>query len=307
MGIVADIHRSMVKFGDPLIPRDALNSINRQVAFDMHSFTITFGIYFNPEPKIGIGGLPQNEQLWTVGIVQNVLFQYLYIEYESRKVFTKTWKDPVLDYVDGSRSKPFYGDPPLVPTNLTRRPVAEIIYTSKGYRESAARGGTFDNKPDTLDMWDEPAGGSALRFQGSMIRRIEKVISFQAWLVATTKEPLLAGFHPIVRDLHPLRNINIIVDRPEVLAHVPVFTLVFWLDTKPKKAYKDSFDVPEYNYGMFVEEGFVDPKRINRAKSGIQSSPIIKPILGNGGRMPVLVGASGNERANAFLTENGLQ
>jgi hypothetical protein len=298
MGIVADINRSEIKFSDPGVPYGALDPIHRQVTYDMQNFTIAFGVSFDPDPKKGIGGAPADPDLWRIGIVQNVLFHHLHVEYENKNVFEKVWRDPVLDFKVGTIDKPFFGDAELTADRLKQRTVADVWVTPQGYGELLnpynKSGVATNNLPDSFNLWDEPAGGANLRFKdGSMIKRLEKVVSFQTWLVAKTK----------------VDNNGRIADRVEVLAHIPVFSLAFWLETTPapKKKIATSLDVPPYDWAMFGKNGFLDPKKMDRKKTGFGDSPDVKPALGNGGKMPVLFGMSGNERANAYLTDNDLQ
>ena len=289
MGIVVDINRSEVKFKDPLLLYDPMNVITNQILFDPHSFTIKFGISFDPDPTKGFGGAPPEAELWRIGLVQNVLFERLNFEYENKQIFKIEFEKPAPDFIPGSFSKPFYADPVLVPTRQNERPVSDIWLTSQGYGELLnpydASGVAINNKPDALDMWDQPSGGTRLKLKdGSMISRIEKVVSFQTWLVAKTES------------------------KTEVLAHVPAFSLVFWFETTPAKTDKPkySFDTPAFRYGVFGTNGIFGSKKIDRTRTGIGDSPTLKPALGNGGRNPVMFGQAAVERGNDFLDAYGL-
>src|SRR5262245_18056469 len=110
MEIVADIAHSSARCSDPGVQKDALNAINLQVAFDMHNFTIEFGVSFDPDPKAGIGGAPSAPQAWRIGIVQNLLFEHLYYKFENGQVFEKNWRDAAIDYKEGTVATPFFGD-----------------------------------------------------------------------------------------------------------------------------------------------------------------------------------------------------
>jgi hypothetical protein len=294
MGIVADIAQSSAKFSDPGLQNNALNAINRQVAFDMHNFTIEFGVAFDADPKVGIGGAPSSPQAWRIGIVQNLLFEHLYYKFENGQVFEKDWRDAAIDYKEGTVATPFFGDAQRETGKLRQITVADVWLTSRGYGETTNSAGVIvDNAPSSFNMWDEPSGGCRLRLKdGSMIKRVEKVLTFQTWLIATPK-PAAQGK---------------IGGSVEVLAHVPVFSLVFWLETtKPKKPITTSLETPPYDWGMFGDAGLVDAKRINRKVTGLGSVPDVKPKAGDGGKKPVLSGVTANDRANAFLTNNGLQ
>jgi hypothetical protein len=301
MGILADLSRSKIKFDDPGTPYEALNAIARQVAFDMHNFAITFAIGFDPDPKQGIGGAPAEAELWRVGIIQNVLFEHLYYEYEGGKIFQTDWKDAAVDIVTRDDkiylNKPFYNNPDFSPGRAPQRPAADIWYTAQGFGEllnpNSPTGVAVNNRPDTFNIWDEPAGGAKLFKDGAMIRRIEKVLSFQTWLIAKSK----------------VQDKGAIADKIEVIAHIPVFSLAFWLETTPGKGWKakTSLDVPTYDWAMFGTSGFFDPKAFNRKKTGFGNVPAVMPKSGSGGRQPVLLGPTANDRANKFMTDNGLQ
>lgn len=286
MGIVVDLQRSDITIKDPLFPHDAMDAMHNQVGFDMHSFMIAFGVAFDADPKKGVGGAPADADLWRIGIVQNVMYQMLNFEYENNNKFTVEFKTPAVDIVDGTFSKPFYADPVFGRTRRNTRPVSDIWFTSQGYGELlspiSANGVATNNKPDSLDMWDEPSTGVKMRLNdGSLITRIEKVVSFQTWLVAKTGGNI------------------------QVLAHAPPFSLAFWIDTLPStSSTRDlSFFTPKFKSGFFAQKGIWSAKTVSRTASG---SPIVQPALGNGGKTPVLSGQSAGERAVAWIKSKGI-
>ena len=149
--------------------------------------------------------------------MQNVLSEMLYFEYEiederskrmKKTIFTTVFGDAAVDMLPGSEL-PFYGKPSFDPNKLQTRPFAGIWLTSQGYGQLADPfadlGIATTNKPDTFNAWDQPSGGAFfhLRKDGAQLKRMEKIISFQSWLVA-----LGAG-------------------KTEVLAHFPPFSLLF--------------------------------------------------------------------------------
>ena len=135
MGILVDMSRAKAKFSDPAYQWGALSNFSGQVQFDMHSFEIEFGASFDPDPTRGVGGASQEPELWRIGIVQNVLFEHIHLEYEGGKIFKTAFKDAAPDYKEGTMSKPFYGDPEATPGRLKQRPAADIWLTAQGYGE----------------------------------------------------------------------------------------------------------------------------------------------------------------------------
>jgi hypothetical protein len=286
MGIIVDLQRSSITFSEPLIPIAPLDVVHNQLFLEMHSFTIGFGVSFDPDPKKGVGGTTTSSELWRMGIVQNLVYAMSHYEYENKQAFKNEFKNATFDSVPDTIAKPFYADPDLrkdaaPPT----RPVADIWYTSQGYGELlspySATGVATSNKPDLFDMWDQPTVLTRMRLKdGSFIKRAEHVVSFQAWLVARTPSTT------------------------HVLAHVPAFSLVYWLETDPNWSSKGklSIDTPGYNYEYYAEKGIT--KRVNKKAS--RQSPNLQPALGNGGRTPVMAGVNAGERSNKWLRDNNL-
>ncbi|MGH6811174.1 MAG: hypothetical protein ACREDM_02130 [Methylocella sp.] len=157
-----------------------MNAIGNSFVLVMHAFTINFGFSFDPNPKNGVGGSPVSEELWRIGIVQNVVYENLYFEYDGGRLFKTEFNNAAVDSV-AAINFPFYHDPVIVPAcKLDPRlgcktfvslmvPVADIWYTSQGYGELlnpyVPSGVAINNKPDALDMVDEPGWGAGLRLK----------------------------------------------------------------------------------------------------------------------------------------------
>jgi hypothetical protein len=291
MGIVVDLKRSKIAFGDPLL-LDPVTTFGRDIIeFPLHPFEISFGVSFDPDPKKGVGGAPADAELWKIGIVQNELWGRSVWEYDGDEKYAILVHDPAVDVLDEALlSKPFYADPYLGSDRRQQRPYSVLWYTSQGYGEllspNSASGVNTNNKPETFNMFDQPTGIAFNRSpkKGSWISRIERKLVFQAWLVAQT---------PNKKDAI-------------VLAHVPPFALCFWFETDLKNFHPSySFDYPKFDYGMYVEKG-VSPAPVNRTVKGIGPTPDLNVALGNGGTNPYLKGLTANERNRKLLREKGM-
>lgn len=217
MGIVVDLDRSNIVFKEPNALDQRTTIGQNTVDYQLYSFAIQFGIKFDPDPKIGLGGAPTDPELYRIGIVQNVLHERLFFQYEKqderskrtvKRVFEKTSDHPAVDIVENTFDRPFYSTPSFDSNKRKTRPVSTIWYTPQGYGELlnpySKSGVAIDNRPDTLDMWDQPGGGAFFTLpDGAMLMRMEKVLGFQAWLVV--KQAL----------------------KIDPLAHVPAFSLMF--------------------------------------------------------------------------------
>ncbi len=116
-----------------------------------------------------MGGSPPQRESWSIGIVQNVVFERLNFEYSDGRRFTKEFPDPILDSV-ATQNPPFIHDPvfieackldPILSCKKQIRvqePVINVFYTSKGYGETLdphdPTGVAFTNKPDSVNMVD---------------------------------------------------------------------------------------------------------------------------------------------------------
>jgi len=212
----------------------------------------------------------------------------LYFEYEGHRKFKEEFSLAAIDSVSGTFALPFYAEPVFGPTHRNERPYTDIWYTPQGYGEllnpNNACGVATNNRPDSVDIWDQPGGGATLRLNGSMISRIEKVVSFQTWLVLKKENKF------------------------EALAHIPPFSLVFWFYTTPAKTAKPtySFETPPYKYGCYGLNGVFGKRKIDYSKTRIGDSPTVQPMMGIGGRFPMTSSPTALDRATKFLKANGL-
>jgi hypothetical protein len=308
MGIVADLGRSSITFKDPkwLDRATTISRINNDLAYDMQAFTIEFGILFDPDPQKGVGASPKDAQSWRIGLVQNVLYERLYFEYDDKSTFQMELTTPSVDIVPATNEFPFYATPK--PGAPGTRPVADITYTAQGYGETSAR--KFDNKPDMLSLWDQPGGGAFFRKNGAMINRVEKTLAFQTWLVAikTGEFSTSSAFVDKMRDAFIPKLVRTAGTSVAVLAHIPPFSLMFWFELKSKGFKpKRMLDTPPFDWGVYGQNGHFPAKRINRSIQGLGPTPDIKPALGDGKRFPATKGPPANEIAHNWLAANGLR
>ena len=287
MGIVADIPNTTVNFKNPKkgIPMLPISNLFLCV---QHAFDMTFAFKFDSNPKKGVGGSPQLRDLWQIGIVQNVLFEMYNFEYDDGSTFKVEFKDAAVDS-GAAIYPPFYGDPAYIPAckidpilKCDRYipimvPVSDVWITKTGYTDFPDPWtNATDNRPTSLDMIDEPFFGARLRLKnGALISRAESITAFQTWLVAQRGQ------------------------QTEVLATVPPFSLVFWLQTQPSPGLL-SIGTPPHSFAFYGENGI---SRKVKASGGVAN---ITPRAGNGGRTPVLTGETANDRANKWIKSVGL-
>lgn len=288
---------------------------NSNFVYPMHSFEIEYFVKFDKDSKEGLGGNPNTRQTWRLGIVQNVLFQWFRFVYQGQnhtpQVFEREFLLPEVDVVPGSRNFPFYGDQIVRPGKPTTRPGTEITYSSDGYRETGSPGSKFDNSPGRFNMWDEP-GGSAPLMKGELtLRRLERVIAFQSWLVAIKT----GEFQPIAPLLDKARSLVI----PEVvrefgtstvpLASISPFSMTFFADMDLAN-FKHSFagDTPTFTWGLYGSPGFSPTRTINNSIKKAGPFPTAKWDVGRGARFPVISGFAGGVSADeAWLVSLGLK
>jgi hypothetical protein len=308
MGVVVDIVKSKLEFEDPqlLDKRTALAGQNF-VSYEFFSFKIQFGISFDPDSAKGLGGAPNEAEIWKIGIVQNLLFERYLFEFADGATFRNEFTSPILDFKDSSFDPPFYGSPDL---RYKTRPAANIWYTSQGYGElldpSSPTGVATNNRPEILNTLDQPQNSVVYRRQGSIIRRIEETNTFQAWLVAKKIGPFSSPL-TTVRDafIPSVIRHDMKIETTRVLAHIPAFTLKFWFETDLRNFRpQSSFDTPTFQYGVFVENG-ISKSPVNHI-TGIRSPPVQFAMTGDGGRLPILSGPAAVGRSNIWMRSNGL-
>lgn len=296
MGLLPDLQYGQAHFNDPT-DETVVDLLDGGFINVMHAFDIEF--YFKFAPNGGIGGAPQMREQWKVGIVQNVIFEYVRYEYEGknkdgkRNIFEKQFVNACLDST-ATKSLPFYGEPVFIPgpsldgvpskkmVPLTT-PVVDIWLTSKGYGSALnpadPSGVKITNEPSSVDIMDEPKfGGRTHLASGAMIKRADRIVSFQAWLVA------IKG------------------TQREVLASCEPFSLVSNLTFDDREKNKDyGGGTPDYKSSYHGTKGITNILRTNK-----QGTPAIGLTIGNGGRDPVFSGNSANDRGRSWLRENDL-
>jgi len=283
MGIIVDLQNSEINFKDPVVLPDPMDVVHNQLALEMHSFETKFRIAYDPDPKIGFGGAPADDELWRIGIIQNVVYEKLHYQYVDQKPFDVEFKDAVVDSDDNGKFFPFVGNPD--PTPPVTIPVADICYNSGGYADldKALLNPWTErcektNKPDTFNTSDQPNLVTKLRLsKRSIIKRAEKLTSFQLWLVARAPRATQA------------------------LAYIPPFTLVYWFETTSALKSDLSIETPNYKYEFYGEDGIV--KAVRSSGSG---TPSITPKLGVGVKSPVMTGVRANKRIRDWADANGL-
>jgi hypothetical protein len=96
-----------------------------------------------------------------------------------------------------------------------------------------------------------------------------------------------------------------------VLGSITPFSLKFWFQTDlqnfhPRSAASGgAFDAPDFNYGIYGEDGISGAVDTNITGIGCYPTPRI--VLGEGGRSPVMWGPRSLQRVVAWLSANGLQ
>jgi hypothetical protein len=317
MGIVASDMK--IKFKEP---EDWVIGFDQQSNFQyhMHSFEIEYAVKFDSDPQNGLGGSPNIEQSWRLGIVQNVLFERLLFVYEDqehkrpRQVFERQFRLPEVDTVPGSTNFPFYGDQKLDPgKTLITRPGTEIKYSSKGYREATSKGSIFDNTPSLFNMWDEPAGAMPLMKDNEAftLRTLERSIIFQSWLVAIKT----GEFHGPSPSLDKVRELVI----PKVLresgtravpiASFPPFGTIFFAEMDLAHFnHNYSGKTPNFTWGLSGITGFFPATRIDHKIPKKGPLPTSTALLGAGGRVPVTTGVlRAIQPSEAWINSLGLK
>jgi hypothetical protein len=287
MGIVADLPNSTVDFRDPKknVP---MGPISNSFLCVQHAFEMTFSFGYNPDPKKGFGGTPKSTESWRIGIVQNALYEMYNFEYDDGSKFKIEFSSAVVD--SGSDVyQPFYNDPVIIPACQidpilkcdhyipVMIPFVDVSYSSLGYSEFPDPWtGAMDNKPTSVNMVDEPFFGARLRLKnGALIKRAESISAFQTWLVAQHGQ------------------------QTDVLATVPAFSLVFWLETQASPNLL-GIGTPAHTFAFYGEAG------ISRHVKASGGAATVQMQAGNGRRAPVMTGPTANDRANGWLKTQGL-
>jgi len=244
---------------------------------------------------------PRRVEQWRIGIVQNVLYERILIEYHDQHPFTVTWARPALD-IGSEAYRPFYNEPYTVEVRIPfsiegvdriiedRIQVVAVHEVWYGPRGIGLLLDPWD--PDgyaplpsqilRLSMEDQPR--NAIRnWNGSELVRAERVLVMRFWVVAMGAR-----------------------SRPVVLGASPPFTLVAWMRLAPRQLHSIQ---PRPAWGAYSLAG-ANPRII-------ESLVLVERLQARGGPLrplparddtpaPLYTGVSANERGTAWMRENGL-
>ena len=242
---------------------------------------------------------PERNEVWRIGIVQNVLFARIVVRYFNLDPIQVAWDQAVVDALD-AQNLPFYG--PATPTRvvmvgsdrrsnnelkaLSFQPLQIVFYGRKGigylldpYPESTVPLAFSPlGSPVELTFRDAPSLYLPYRRRGQALRLAERLSAYQFWVVA----------------LSPRKE-------PFVLASSPAFTLASWIRFQPSP-FKSLGPPPDW--GSYMVTGLI------RNVQYLQDSPDTKDLQPRpgllGGRKPVLGGQIANDRGMQWLLGVGL-
>lgn len=237
---------------------------------------------------------PGAPQLWRVGLVQNVLYEWIRLEYDNWEPIEQTWSTPVVDYADreampfvtGARSQVLnvVGDEGITIPVPVRRTGVQLLWYSEGgllpYTIPIPPNPydtTFPGSNRSYELEYEDAPFTALRARlgrDDVLLFAGHVMAVQFWVMALT--PTRERF---------------------VLAHSPAFTLMARVNVlRPP---------PGLAAGMPRLDSFeafsVDGLHRHLIPRPRNAGGFIAPIRGPGGRRPVITGVSANARARDWL------
>jgi hypothetical protein len=288
MGVVVDMNQSKIEFNDPLNLGTYSISSNDLLPFSIHSWDVKFALKFDSNPKNGFGGAPATPELWKIGIVQNLLYENAIVEFDNKltvpfqqkkvplrqKTYPYQQTNPAIDADPKTTNLPFYSDPVSDPSRKNTKAVSPIWCTSNGYTDAFDPKNpsklNISNQPDNITMYDQPGSTVPMRWPpgGSLIlSSVQRTWAFQIWLVAIKDDGSA---------------------KPVVLATISAFSFAFWLKTKGPPL-KHPEDDPDFDYGVYGENGFHPPGKINYGITGTGNSPTVKPIPPNT-KNPTLTG-----------------
>jgi hypothetical protein len=159
-------------------------------------------------------------------------------------------------------------------------------------------------------MWDQPGGlGPVNRDKTFWLKRMEKVLFFQTWLVAIKQGDFSSVTSPldrIRRDFIPeiirASHVNVVP-----FAHIPPFGMTFRAQADLATFHpRLSFDTPNYSWGLASVDGFFPTTKINTATGVTAIARVAKAAAGNGGRDPVVTRPTANQAAKSWLHSQGL-
>lgn len=249
-------------------------------------------------PRARLAPPPRRAEPWRIGLVQNVLYERILVEYREQEPYEVTWSRSALD-IGSEAYRPFYNEPYVVTVTLPSaapgitQPIVsresiiavhEVRYGPRGFGM-------------LLDPWDpdgySPLPNQVLRLRmedrpflilrnwyGSELVRAEQVLVMRFWIIAIGPST-----------------------RPVVIGHSPPFTLVAWMQLAPRQFLTLQ---PSPTWGSYDLPGATtriirDPARI----AALQQRDVLRPIPGPG-PVPLLTGTSANARTGAWIEAQGL-
>lgn len=252
-------------------------------------------------PRAPLARAPRQVEQWRIGIVQNVIYERILVEYFDQEPYTVTWTRPALD-IGSEAYRPFYNEPYTVNIRIPLRiagidqiledrvsvvAVHEVLYGPRGlgllYDPWAPDGyAPLPNQILRLRMEDRPA--HALRnWNNNDLARAERVMVMRFWIIAMD-----------------------MTSRSVVLGFSPQFTLVAWMQLARRGLRSIQ---PRPTWGAYsrtgahtrIIESHEQVERLQRRDGSIQPQP-----ARGGSPAPLLTGTSANERGLSWLQANNL-
>jgi hypothetical protein len=250
-------------------------------------------------PRARLAPAPPEVQPWRIGIVQNVLYERILIEYLDQEPYTTTWTRPALDL--GSEAyRPFYNEPytvevripisvagvdRLVEDRVQIVAVHELFYGPRGLGQ-------------LLDPWD-PDGYHPMPNQVVRLRMEDQpVLPIRNWYgseLVRAEQVLVVRFWVIAMEVR---------SRSVVLGLSPPFTLVAWMRLAPRQLRSIQ---PRPSWGSYSLSGvhtriIESSERVERLQS---RSERLRPVPGST-PAPLLTGTAANTRTSKWMRGNGL-
>lgn len=244
---------------------------------------------------------PRQIEPWRIGVVQNVLYERILIEYLDEDPYTVTWSRSALDI--GSESyRPFYNGPYVIEGRILvsvdgidreveyRVPVIavhEVLYGPRGlgvlYDPWDPSGYSLQpNQILRISMEDQPAHAIRNSY-GSELVRAERLMILRFWIIAMGPR-----------------------SRPVVLGASPPFTLVAWMRLAQRQ-YRALQPRPAWgSYSLTGTHTRIIERREQIESLQSRGEPL-RPLPAQGDTpTPLLTGTSANARGLEWMRRNNL-
>jgi hypothetical protein len=287
MGIVLDRNGSYAVTKTPNTNPGVEPILNTATIFS-HRTEVRLAYQFKDSPNLGAPAPLSGRDYFQIGLIQNVLFEKIFFQYDGQPPIAKEWVTRVVD--SAGDSFPFYGDGDrvLLPSGKQSEnttPFREFFYGPKGFGQvSNPFGGSADDidleNKGSVNMIDEPMVQVPFRKDGDSLRVAEHILAFGLWLVLVDtgrKSPTVAVGH-----LGPFT----VLSRTE-------FELVDGLS---------AFSTPDYRFFFHAQNGIA--KRLNKAIADRGGSTSLTPQ--QGGKLPLMTGETANTRGLQWMQSVGL-